>query len=56
MPIMPDASSDIQHSTVLFSFIRTAVTSTADVNSGNGFIIHHVILLIQYSTVGMMSI
>ena len=57
MPIMPDACSDIQHSTVLFSLIHTtAVTGTADVNSGNGFISDHIIPLIQYSTVGMMSI
>ena len=36
---MPDASSDIQHGTVLFSLIHTAVTGTADVNSVNGLII-----------------
>ena len=38
MPIMPDASSDIQHSTVLYSLIHTSVTGTADVNGGNSFI------------------
>ena len=54
--IMPDASSDIQHSTVLNSLIHTAVTGTADVNSGNGFISDHIIPSVQYSTVGMMSI
>ena len=51
---MPDASSDIQHSTVLYSLIHTAVTGTADVNSGNGFIT--IIPAIQYSTMGMMSV
>ena len=56
MPKMPDASFDIQHSTVLYSLIHTAVTGTADVNSGNGFISDHMIPSIQYSTVGMMSI
>ena len=33
MPIKPDASFDIQQSTVLFSLIHTAVTGTADVNA-----------------------
>ena len=57
MSIMPDASSDIQHSTVLYSLIlHTAVTGTADVNSGNGFISDHIIPSIQHSTVGMMSV
>ena len=56
MPIMPDARSDIQHSTVLYSLIYTAVTGTADANSGNGFISDHIIPSIQYSTVDMMSI
>ena len=49
MPIMPDASSDIQHRTVLYSLIPTAVTGAADVNSGNGFISDHIIPSIQYS-------
>ena len=31
------------YNTVLYSLIHTAVTSTADVNSGNGFISHHII-------------
>ena len=53
---MPDASSDIQHSTVLYSLIHTAVTGTTDANNDNGFISDHIIPLIQYSTVGMMSI
>ena len=42
---MPDVSSDIQHSTVLSSLMHTAVTGTADVNSGNGFISDHIISL-----------
>ena len=53
---MPDASSEIQHSTVLYSVIHTAVTASADVNGGNGFISDHIIPSIQYSTVGMMSV
>ena len=53
---MSYASSDVQHGTVLFSLIHTAVTGIADVNSGNGFISDHIIPLIQYSRVGMMSI
>ena len=56
MPIMPDPSSNIQHSTVLYSLIHTAVTGTADVNSGNSFISDHMIPSVQYNTVGMMSI
>ena len=56
MSIVPDASSGIQHSTVLYSLIHTAVTGTADVNSGNGFISDHILPSVQYSTVGMMSI
>ena len=56
MPIMPDVSSDVQHNTVLYSLIHTAVTGTADVNSGNGFISGHIIPSVQYSTVGIMSI
>ena len=56
MPIMPDASSNVQHSTVLYSLLHTAVTGTADVNSGNCFISDHIIPSIQYSTVGMISI
>ena len=51
-----DESSDIQHSTALFNLIHTAVTGTAYVKSGNGFISDHIIPLIQYNTVGMMSI
>ena len=43
MHIMPDASSDIQHSTVLYCTLHTAVTGTADVNSCNGFMIDHII-------------
>ena len=56
MHIMPNASSDIQHSTVLCSLIHTVVTGTAVVNSGNGFISDHIITSIQYSTEGMMSV
>ena len=47
MHIMPDASSDIQHSTVLFSLIHTAVTGTADVNSGSA----HIVPLYTKSTI-----
>ena len=56
MHIMPDACSDIQHSTVLYSLMNTAVTGTADVNSGNGFISDHIMPSIQYSTVGDVNL
>ena len=48
--IMPDASFDIQHSTVLYSLIHTAVTGASDVNSGKGFISDHIILSIEYNS------
>ena len=54
--IMPDASSDIPHSTVLYSLIHTAVRGTANVNSGTAFISDHIIPSIQYSTLVMMSV
>ena len=53
---MPDASSDIPHSTVLYSLIHTAVRGTANVNSGTAFISDHIIPSIQYSTLVMMSV
>ena len=50
------ASSNIEHSTVLYSFIHTAVTCTANVNSINGFTSDYIIPSIQYRTVDMMSV
>ena len=48
------AYNALVYNTVLYSLIHTAVTSTADVNSGNGFISHHIIPSIQYSTVNCL--
>ena len=44
------------YNTLLYSLIHTAVTGTANVNSGNGFISDHIIPLVQYSTVGILAI